>query len=178
MIDRTAHRFITLKCVNCGTIYDVPMNCGDRLCPVCNRRRYGVLVNRYEKFFSGLSAGACRFVTVTLKHDANTDLERQHKKLVECVHKLIEYGKKHWGWLGGVVGYQATNKGNGWNDHAHLIVQGGGYVPQEELSRVWLSITGDSFIVGIQWVLDPLRALGYILGYTLSVDGVWADFKE
>jgi len=178
MIDRTQHRFVTLKCVHCGFLYDVPMSCGDRLCPICNRRRYGVLINRYEKFFAGLGPGACRFVTVTLKHNPDTDLGRQHWRLGKCVHKLIEYGKKHWGWVGGVVAYQATNKGNGWNDHCHFIVQGGNFVEQEVLSKVWLSITGDSYVVGIRYVLNPLDDLAYLLGYTLSVDGVWAEFKE
>lgn len=178
MIDYSGHRFITLKCVCCGFLYDVLVSCGDRLCPVCASRRYGVLMNRYEKFFAGLSAGACRFVTVTLLHDADTDLDRQHERLGKCVHKLIEHGKKHWGWVGGVTAFQATNKGQGWNDHAHLIVEGGNFVPQELLSKVWRSITGDSFVVGIRWVLDPLKDLGYLLGYTLSVGGVWDEFKE
>jgi hypothetical protein len=169
------HRFVSLKCSVCGFLYDVPLNCGDRLCPVCSRRRYGVLINRYREFFEHLSPGACRFVTVTLKHDVSTDLESQHQILVESVHKLIEYGKKHWGWQGGVFAYQATNKGQGWHDHAHLIVQGGDFVPQEELSKVWQSITRDSYVVGIRFVLNALDDLGYLLGYTLSVDGVWGD---
>jgi hypothetical protein len=115
-------------------------------------------------------------VTLTLKNDSN--LERQHEKLVRCVHKLMAYGRKHWGWVGGVLAYQATNKGKGWHDHAHLIVEGGDFVPQDKLSKVWQRITVDSFVVGVSWVHDPLSALGYILGYTLSVDGVWDSFKE
>ena len=170
------HRFVSLKCSVCGFLYDVPLSCGDRLCPVCNRRRYGVLINRYQEFFKSLPPGACRFVTLTLKNDS--DLAAMHEKLVVCVHKLIEYGKKHWGWQGGVFAYQATNKGKGWHDHAHLIVQGGNYVPQEELSKVWQSITFDSFVVGIRWVLSPIDDLAYLLGYTLSVDGVLDCFRE
>jgi len=152
------------------------MNCGDRLCELCNRRRYGVLINRYAEFFKGLPPGVCRFFTLTLRNE--DDLEHMHKKLKLCVRRLINHGKKYWGWQGGVVAYQATNKGRGWHDHAHLVIQGGDYVPQEELSKVWSSITRGSFVVGVRLVLDPLRDLAYILGYTLSVDGVLDGFKE
>ena len=176
MIDYAAHCFITLKCQCCGFLYDVLVSCGDRLCPVCAARRYGVLLNRYKDFFAGRQAGECRFITLTLINES--DLGAMHARLRWCVLKLIEYGKKHWGWLGGVIGYQATNEGKGWHDHAHLIVAGGNYVPQEELSLVWKSITGDSFIVGIRFVLDPLADLGYILGYVLSTSKVWDCFKD
>lgn len=175
MTDYADHKFVSLKCSCCGFVYDVLLSCGDRLCPFCNRRRYGVLIHRYEKFFQSLPAGSCRFVTLTLRNQS--DLESMHTRLVACVHKLIEYGRKHWGWSGGVTSFQATNKGKGWHDHAHLIVQGGDFVPQEKLSQVWLSITGDSFVAGIRFVLDPLHDLGYLLGYTLSVDGVLEQHK-
>jgi hypothetical protein len=152
----------------------VTMNCGDRLCEPCNRRRYGVLFNHYKPFFSKFIPGSLRFVTLTLKNQS--DLASMHQKLVRCVHELIEHGKKHWGWCGGVVAYQATNIGNGWHDHAHMLVEGGDFVPQDELVRVWTRITGDSFIVGITLVLDVEHDLGYMIGYALRTDKVWLEF--
>ncbi len=170
------HRYVSVKCRACGFVYDVPMNCGDRLCPLCCRRRFGVLLNRYKEFFEQLQPGACRFFTVTLVNQP--DLESMHKKLLSCVGRLIAYGKKNWGWQGGVTGYQATNKGKGWHDHAHLIVAGGRFVPYDELVKVWLSITGDSWNASVRFVLNPENDLRYILSYTLDNSGVWAEFRD
>jgi predicted RNA-binding Zn-ribbon protein involved in translation (DUF1610 family) len=175
-IDKSQHRFVSLKCTACGFLYDVLMNCGDRLCPACASRRFGVLLNRYSPFFETVPVSSLVFLTVTLRNEP--DLALMHEKLIGCVHRLIAYGKKHWGWQGGVVGYEATNKGKGWHDHAHLVIMGARYVSQDEISKVWLSITGDSYIVDIRRVLSSVGALSYLVGYVTKVDNVFAPFHE
>lgn len=174
-IDRNAHRFVSLKCLKCGLVYDVLMSCGDRLCPECSKRRFGVLINRHKDFLSTKIPGQVKKIELTLVNDV--DLVRMLARLETCWKKLYAYGRKHWGWSGGFISIQTTNKGKLWHVHAHIFIEGD-FVSQDVLSRVWLGITGDSSIVWIRAVLDPVREFWYLVRYITKVDEVLPEFHD
>ena len=168
------HNYIMLKCSVCGEVYPVLLNCGNRLCPICNKRRFAVLFNRHKDFLQSFAPGVIKKIEFTLKND--DDLERMLERLEVCWRKLLAYGKKHWGWRGGFISIQTTNKGNGWHVHGHAFIEGD-FVAQDEFSKVWLAITGDSYVVWIREVLDPANEFGYLVRYILKTDEVLPEFQ-
>jgi hypothetical protein len=63
---------------------------------------------------------------------------------------------------GGFYVVQATNAGKDWHLHIHVLYDGF-FIAQKKLSRAWLEITKDSYIVHVRDVQDPKRALRYLL---------------
>ncbi len=159
------HEVKSLLCDQCGFEYSFVMNCGDRLCDTCRRKRFGVLMNRYKKFFASLKAERLRFVLLTVKNGLDLGERRVH--LMRSWKKLMAMPFYKRAFAGGVYAIQTTMGAGGWHVHLHLIVEGN-FVAWEILKKDWLAITGDSFIIGVEEIKDPVRALGYVLGYVLQ----------
>ncbi len=54
--------------------------------------------------------------------------------------------------------------GSGFNLHVHAIVYGH-FVPQDQISRLWHELTGDSHVVWINQIRNPRQAVNYLLKY-------------
>lgn len=113
----------------------------DYFCKVCarkwrmkTRRRYGSAIRHFR---------TPKFVTVTLTKRRSTyeNLKRIWTMRKALFRKLRELGYRVDGWCG-VVEFP---------NHIHMVVDCQ-YIPQWHLSKIWKTITGDSFIVDIRAV--------------------------
>lgn len=70
--------------------------------------------------------------------------------------------------LGGVYAYEIKKgKGGKWHPHLHMFALLDDWIDQEKLSREWLEITGDSFVVGVTACKGGvLKGLIEVLKYT------------
>jgi hypothetical protein len=137
--------------------------CRDRLCPLCADRRGRQAAARTVDIVKRFNAP--RFITLTLKHN-QAPLAAELARLHESLKKL----RAHKTWtkrvFGGVYGVEVTrsHKTASWHVHVHLIVDGE-FFPHEVLKALWLSVTGDSFIVDIAIVKDRTKTARYISRY-------------
>lgn len=123
--------------------------CHDRFCQPCARARGSQLqagIRNHVPRNAGL-----RFVTLTLRHSSLplTDvLDRLRTSFTLLRNRRF--------WKDRVVGGVAVlevklSKAGQWHPHLHILVQGS-YIPQDELSKTWLAITGDSHVVDVRRV--------------------------
>lgn len=143
--------------------------CGDRLCPTCQRERaYDVR----QVLATHCQGKDLSFITLTLRHEK--------RPLAETITALMT----GWRELRRLVGWKTTvhggtyvteikrNERTGlWHCHLHIIVEAK-YLPQYELSAMWLSATRTSQIVDIRRVHDVGKQLSYITKYiSKPIDG-------
>lgn len=153
------HPIRTLVCSHCGHPLRVQLSCGDRTCPVCRKKWFGYHYGALKKYVAKWDR--VYFLTLTLKNipDGNlyrADVERL-RILFTALRKKLK-GAIDAGWY--VI--QMTNDGNGWHLHLHAIYRGS-FVPSQKLSRLWLEITKDSYIVDIRTADRWQAALRYVL---------------
>ena len=70
--------------------------------------------------------------------------------------------KRKWRGAGAIAIVELGASNN--NLHLHALVYGP-YISQRRLSESWFRITGDSYIVHIESIQSPKRAVGYVLKY-------------
>lgn len=151
------HPFLTLHCSHCGKPLKVQLGCGDRTCPTCRKKWFGyhfktllTIVGRWKSVY---------FLTLTIKNIPDNQWDRYNvEELRDSFSKLRRRFKSI---AGGFYVVQATNRGKGWHLHLHVLFDGS-YISQKALSKAWLEITG-SYIVGIELVQDPKKAVHYLL---------------
>lgn len=136
--------------------------CRDRFCLPCQRERSQVVAGN---LIGKLKKANCRFITLTLK-DSPSNLTDSLTRLYWCWARLRR--TKHWKQTqqGGAACLEikySTNR-QGWHPHLHIVSEGS-FLHQAELSKLWLSITGDSFVVDIRVIRDATKAARYITKY-------------
>ena len=169
------HQFIKVYCANCGDLVRVMMSCGDRLCEACAKRRMGVLINKYKRNFQSVRAEDLKWGDLTMVNC--DDLEAGYKRLKECSKKFFADPRIAPHIRSKIITYQATNKGRGWHVHLHYLADMD-YIPQEIMSKIWLEITGDSFIVSIAHVRDAESTFAYLVGYACKAQDVLPSASE
>jgi hypothetical protein len=78
--------------------------------------------------------------------------------------RFVEFARSQ----GGFHSIEVTNKGQGWHPHAHMIWLCASKPDQEALSAEWLSWTGDSFIVDVRPLHDPVEGFLEVCKYALK----------
>jgi len=140
-------------------------------CPLCAIRRASKSLSSYLERYKQIRAEnpllVPYMVTLTVKNGHN--LEERYNHLVKSLklmrrnrtRALTSKTSRHvseFAKIKGAVGsYEFTEKGNGWHPHVHIIalVDPSNLLNQETLSKEWLKITGDSFIVDVRPIGDP-----------------------
>ncbi len=136
--------------------------CHDRFCLPCCRERASQL---QAKLTEKIAGGTHRFITLTLRN-SDDPLAVQLTRLYASFRRLRQrlFWKAHC--TGGVafceVKYIRTT--NRWHPHLHIVCSGR-YMPQRMLSGEWYACTGDSYIVDIRPVRDPVLAARYVAKY-------------
>lgn len=146
-----------------GTPRIAARRCRDRVCPLCSAQK----ADEYSKALTVMvrTWSSCRFVTLTQKSRKET----LALALMRLSASLKQLRRRRW-FLdrvdGGVIAIEATfnTETLQWHAHAHLIVSGE-FLPQDELSREWLSTTGDSSIVHVRACHDRRDAAKYVSKY-------------
>lgn len=136
--------------------------CHDRFCRPCSTAKAHQV---REALSTRLGKSDLRFVTLTLRH-TDQPLKDQIRRLNSSFRKLrsLEFWRK--GVTGGVsfLELKRSKQGTHWHPHLHLIIDSK-YLPQKELSRLWLKCTGDSYIVDIREVTSTEEATKYVTKY-------------
>lgn len=191
---QSCHTFVTQKCLNCGKSWVSNLPCGNKLCSDCAMKRSRK--NHYVVFAILCSLGLLsqahklKFVTLTLKNVSSVAVG--YAKLRRCFGELQRrviwknafYGRKNsngkrlkgWSVRGGCGNFETTNKGHGYHVHLHLLLDCD-FIPQKQLSALWLKITGDSMIVDVRGCSGTKEAIYEISKYSFKpADAdLWSD---
>lgn len=137
-------------------------HCHDRFCRPCARFRGHTIANNVAAF---LRNREYRFLTITIK-TTDLTLKQGVDKLYRCFGRLRR--SKLWEdkVTGGCAVCEVKPKDDalGWHPHLHCIIEGK-YLPLKPLRKLWLEITGDSFIIDIAYGRDPEKAARYVSKY-------------
>lgn len=136
--------------------------CKDRWCVPCQldrRRRLAAAVHQWAQ------DRPLKFVTLTIKQ-RDESLTNALQRLRGAWRRL---SRSRW-WQSGVNGAIAflevkkSPTTDRWHPHFHIIADAG-YLPQAQLSALWLHLTHDSKIVDVRRVYDPEDAATYAAKY-------------
>jgi len=154
---------IVLRCENNPDhIYYVPFHCDSRICTGCGGRYAARIRKQYRAALEELARISrkngknLKLLTLTKKKSDNELTPESIRDFQRKVGRMIRR------FYDG--GLSVREVGKGFNLHAHAIVFGE-YVPQAELSKAWLKLTGDSQVVDIRRVKRRKIPLAYILKY-------------
>jgi hypothetical protein len=159
------------------------------LCPLCAIRRGARQVQAYLEKFEVLRSSNSRLkpymLTLTVKN--GHDLEERFEHLSGSLRKLLarrrdsdrgkgtsELSKA----LGGVFSYEFTHSEHGWHPHVHMVILCDESDPisfnpkqakKSAISKEWLAVTGDSFIVDVRPIEgDPAEGFIEVFKYALK----------
>lgn len=140
----------------------IPDFCHDRWCvPCANGRAARITANLLEH----LQDQQTRFLTFTLAASPDP-LRARIDRLLAAFSKLRHrvFWKERVSGGAGFLHITRGKAGDHWHPHLHVIVQGK-YIRKSELIDAWLQITGDSFVIDIQFVHDPRTVGRYVTQY-------------
>ena len=111
------------------------------------------------------SGGDCRFITLTIKH-SDSPLVVQIGRLISSFKLLRKHPAIAAKLTGGAwfLEVKLSKDKARWHPHLHVIAEGHS-IPQSLLSRCWLEVTGDSFMVDISAINDPAQRARYVTKY-------------
>lgn len=152
------------------------------LCPMCAIRRGAKMLKAYLQRYEAVIAEHPHLrpylVTVTVKNGPDlverlnhlrgamrrmSQARRDHLK-APSKNRRVEFAAS----MGGFHSIEVTNKGQGWHPHAHMIWLCGSEPDQKALSAEWLGWTGDSFIVDVRPLHDPVEGFLEVCKYALK----------
>lgn len=146
--------------------------CHDRFCEACQVERRRTVARNLQ---TGLEGKCLRLLTLTLKA-SDVPLRDQLARLYASFRRLRHASPVRTMIDGGVYFLELTlnQKTDRWHPHLHVLFEGS-YLPQELVKRLWLEITGDSFIVDVRALRDSEAAASYVAKYaSKSLDAhVW-----
>jgi len=153
-----------------GQVRVLARSCHLRFCPICNRFRQKLIRHNVATWLG--TKKYPKLLTLTLKHK-NIDLREQIDKLYRCFRafRRLKLIKKRV--PAGIWFFQITRGQNGkeWHPHLHCVITGG-YLPKRELQRDWQRITGESFMVDIRLIHDPVSAACEVARYATQTCNV------
>ena len=158
------------------------------LCPMCAIRRGAKMLKAYLDKYEAVMVehGHLRpyLVTVTVKNGPDLDERLKHlrgalRRMSQARRDYIANPKKrrHVEFVksqGGFHSIEVTNKGQGWHPHVHMIWLCASEPDQKALSAEWLGWTGDSFIVDVRPLHDPVEGFLEVCKYALK----FSDLSE
>lgn len=158
------------------------------VCPLCAIRRSSKMVGAYLDRFQAIRLDQPQLRPVMLTYTVRNgpDLAERMDHLRRGLRTLTERRRNArtraksqdctWRHVAGAVGaLEATWKAEtGWHPHLHMIALCDGWMAQKAMSREWASITGDSFVVGIQALdlADPAKGFVEALKYSVKFSGM------
>jgi hypothetical protein len=152
------------------------------LCPMCAIRRgakmLGAYLEKYEAVIADAPSLRPFLVTVTVKNGEDLDervshLRRSMLRMSQMrrdhvsnpqKNRHVEFARSH----GGFHSIEVTNRGKGWHPHAHMIWLCESVPDQDKLSQEWHAITGDSFVVDVRPLHDPVEGFLEVCKYALK----------
>lgn len=149
------------------------------LCPMCAIRRGAKMLKAYlEKYQQVLIKNPDLYpylVTMTVKN--GDDLAERVQHLRASLRKMTQQRRdslkgqsfvQFANSAGGFHSIEVTNNGNGWHPHVHMIWLCTHRPDQSLLSKEWETITGDSYIVDVRPLHDPVEGFLEVCKYALK----------
>ena len=136
--------------------------CHDRFCLPCARERSRVIATNVK---DKLESERARFLTLTLRSttESLTDLLAKLSQDFAALRRSKLWRNKVTGGVAFIeVKWIAST--TRWHVHLHSLVQGR-YIPDGELAKTWLRITGTSHVVDIRVASDNAHVTHYITKY-------------
>lgn len=161
-----SYKFVHKKC---GSPVEMITGCHQRFevqCPECSKKWKKKVSSRV--YDGVMSMKTPSFLTLTLtKHNTNIERMKSLWQLRKSLFKKLRAeGYKIGSWVA-VVEYP---------NHLHICMDSQ-YIPQSQVSKVWKSITGDSYVVDIRRLklgASPGRIVKYLSKYLGKSIG-WPD---
>lgn len=163
-----------LAVLSCGKHTPVMIpnaTCEFRLCPDCARRRSRKIQNKYlpmiEPFMQQNYVTPVHIV-LTQAHRAET-LKESVGRLMKAFRKLThrKFWKDHF--KGGMWSIEFTvDKSGLYHTHLHILAFRSQFFKVGELRSLWKEITGDSHVVRIDAVTDPVAGTKEVLKYAIK----------
>ena len=100
------------------------------------------------------------FLTLTIRNIPDDDFGKGQVRRIRTYFTRLR--KAYPQIKGGFYVVQATNSGNGWHLHLHVLYDGS-FIPQSELSKTWDRVSCGSRIVYVEKARDPKTGLRYLL---------------
>ena len=152
------------------------------LCPMCAIRRGAKMLKAYlDKHEAVMSEhGHLRPYLVTLTVKNGPDLAERLNHLRGAMRRMSQARRDHLSnprknrrvefasSMGGFHSIEVTNKGQGWHPHVHMIWLCASEPDQQALSAEWRAWTGDSFIVDVRPLHDPVEGFLEVCKYALK----------
>ena len=137
--------------------------CKDRFCVPCSNARASRIRSSLLEHMHGKEK--LSLITLTLKADGQsliTILDRAYAHFRSLRSLDLWRRAVHGG--AAIIEAKVGKDGKRWNVHWHIVAEAG-YLDKTDLSRAWLTITGDSFIVDIRRVGSLGGAVSYVTKY-------------
>jgi len=158
-----------MRAVDVDNVYALRSStCKNRWCEPCSQEKRRIIQSNVATRLKGRHL---RFLTLTLKA-VEDSLSNQLDRIVLCFRKLRQHKEIKPAMTGGVFFFEVTYnvEKHLWHPHLHILFEGS-YIDHAVLKRLWLSVTGDSYIVDIRAIRDSTTAASYIAKYAAkSVD--------
>jgi hypothetical protein len=173
-VRKCGERFIAYKAECCGDTLAYSLSCGHRLCPVCMVKRSVRLSSKVEKLIKKMEN--TKHIVLTAKNVLKID-KAYFKWLRECFVKLRHrdiFSKC----VGGFYSIETTynSKLKNWHVHIHIVIDVP-YILKSDLSEVWKEITGNSYIVDIHEIKNPLEVAREVAKYVVKPGDFLQDSK-
>lgn len=152
------------------------------LCPMCAIRRGAKMLRAYLERYEAVRQVEPHLrpylVTLTVKN--GPDLAERLRHLRAAMKRMTQARRDHHSnpkknrrvefaaSMGGFHSIEVTNKGQGWHPHVHMIWLCDSEPDQKALSGEWLGWTGDSFIVDVRPLHDPVEGFMEVCKYALK----------
>ena len=166
------------------------------LCPLCAIRRGARMLAAYLARFEAVRLEHLELrpylVTLTVRNGADLGERLQHLRAglrrmfaARRAHlarpgrnSVVEFSRS----AGGFHSIEVTNRGQGWHPHVHMVWLCRSEPQQEALSREWLAWTGDSFVVDVRPLRDPVAGFLEVCKYAvkfadLSLPDNWEAYQ-
>lgn len=146
------------------------------LCPLCAIRRGSKTLKAYLDKYEAIRLDRPElvpyFVTFTVKNgDDLAERFRHLRNNLRAYHKR-RTGTRQSGEVckaeGAVWTYEVTNRGKGWHPHAHSIWLCTVPPDRDKLKAEWEALTGDSFMVDVRPIDDPVDGFLEVFKYSLK----------
>lgn len=147
----------------------VPARCKSYSCPVCGKKKVLDLLD----LLKNVNLSKYRFFTLTLKNEFTYDnTEKNLKRVSDCFNKLNKKLRKKPEFKN-LEYFRVIEVGKSGMVHIHGIWNK--YIDQKYLSKLWLSITKDSYRAKVERIKSKNDAVNYLYKYLTKLSKLKED---
>jgi hypothetical protein len=164
----SSHAWRRIYCVFCGAWIDVLVDCRQRFCPVCSKRRANRIRNRLQLLFTkNEPIPKAGFKMITLSMPNCNSLDEGIHSLVSSFRRLRQRVAWKQYVFGGAFVIEVKGRPGDWHPHIHAIVYSY-YIPWARLRSAWRQCSGGTAV----WInkVDTKKAINYITKYITKAD--------